>query len=42
MAEIHAGTAAGIDRTVFPLNAGAVVRARLEPSPAPWVVVELA
>lgn len=42
MAEIHAGTAAGIDRTVFPLNTSAVAAARLEPSPAPCVVVELA
>ena len=42
MAEIYAGTAAGIDRMAFPLSAGAVAAARLELSPWPCVVVELA
>ena len=42
MAEIHAGTAAGIDRAVFPLTGGMVATARLERSPAPSVVVRLA
>ena len=40
IAEIHAGTAAGIDRLVFPLSAGAVAAARLELSPWPCVVVD--
>ena len=39
MAEIHAGTAATVDRTVFPLPGNAVAEARLDPSPVPWVVV---
>ena len=42
MAEIHAGTAAGVDRAVFPLAGRALAAARLERSPAPRVVVELA
>ena len=42
MAEIHAGTAAGIDRAVFPLARNALAAARLEPGPAPRVLVELA
>ncbi len=42
MAEIHAGTAAGVDRAVFPLTRDAVAAARLHRSPAPCVVVELA
>ena len=42
MAEIHAGTAAGIDRVVFPLCGDTVARARLARSPAPSVVVTLA
>ena len=42
MAEIHAGTAAGVDRAVFPLAGGAVAAARLERSPSPSVVVTLA
>ena len=42
MAEIHVGTAVGLDRAVFPLTRRAVAAARLERSPAPSVVVELA
>ena len=42
MAEIHAGTAAGVDRAVFPLTRDAVAVARLARSPEPRVVVELA
>lgn len=42
MAEIHAGTAAGVDRAVFPLAGDALAAARLERSPALRVVVELA
>ena len=42
MAEIHAGTAAGVDRAVFPLTGSARAVARLLPGPAPCVVVELA
>ena len=42
MAEIHAGTAAGIDRAVFPLARNAVAAARLDSGPAPRVLVELA
>ena len=42
MAEIHAGTAAGVDRAVFPLNGEAVATARIHRSLSPSVVVELA
>ena len=42
MAEIHVGTAAGVDRAVFPLAGRALAAARLERSPATRVVVELA
>ena len=42
MAEIHAGTAIGVDRAVFPLAGGAVAAARLQRSPSPSVVVTLA
>ena len=42
MAEIHAGTAAGVDRAVFPLTRNAAAAARLDPGPAPRVLVELA
>ena len=42
MAEIHAGTAAGVDRAVFPLAGGAVATARIHRSLSPRVVVELA
>ena len=42
MAEIHVGTAAGVDRVVFPLCGNTVARARLDRSPAPSVVVQLA
>ena len=42
MAEIHAGTAAGVDRAVFPLAGGALATAWLLLSPAPSVVVALA
>lgn len=42
MAEIHYGSAAGIDRVVFPLCATIVATARLDPSPAPRVVFEVA
>ena len=42
MAEIHTGTAAGVDRPVFPLPGSALAAARLDANPAPRVVVELA
>ena len=42
MAEIHVGTAAGVDRAVFPLTGNALAQARLDRSPAPKVVVRLA
>ena len=42
MAEIHFGTAAGVDRAVFPLTGSARAAARLRRGPAPSVVVELA
>ena len=42
MAEIHAGTAAGVDHAVFPLRGGTLARARLERSPSPSVAVRLA
>ena len=42
MAEIHAGTAAGGDRAVFPLTGDAVATARIHRSLSPRVVVELA
>ena len=42
MAEIHVGTAAGVDRAVFPLSRNAVATARIHRSPSPCVVVELA
>ncbi|MYE80274.1 MAG: hypothetical protein F4X36_00190 [Gammaproteobacteria bacterium] len=42
MAEIHAGTAAGVDHAVFPLRGGALARARLDRSPSPSVAVRLA
>ena len=41
MAEIHAGTAAGVDRAVFPIG-GTLAKASLERSPSPSVVVTLA
>ena len=42
MAETHASTAAGVDRAVFPLTRSALAAARLDRSPPPRVVVELA
>ena len=42
MSEIHAGTAAGVDRAVFPLPGDPIAAARLDWSPAPRVVVQLA
>lgn len=42
MAEIHVGTAAGVDGAVFPLPGDALAAARLRWSPAPRVLVELA
>ena len=42
MAEIHAGTAASVDRAVFPLKGNTLATARLNRSPAPSVVVQLA
>ena len=42
MAEIHAGTAAGVDHAVFPLRGGALARARLDRNPSPSVAVRLA
>ena len=42
MAEIHAGTATGIDRVVFPLCGSTVAKARLARGLAPSVVVTLA
>lgn len=42
MAEIHAGTAAGVDRAVFPLAGNALAAARLDKGPVRRVVVELA
>ena len=42
MAEIHAGTAAGVDRAVFPLGGDAVATARIHRGASPRVVVELA
>ena len=41
MAEIHAGTAAGVDRAVFPLGS-TMAKAVLERSRSPSVVVTLA
>ena len=41
MAEIHAGTAAGVDRAVFPLAGGALAMVRIHRGPSPRVVVEL-
>ena len=40
MAEIHAGTAVGVDRAVFPLPESALAAARLNASAARRVVVE--
>ena len=42
MAEIHAGTAAGVGDAVFPLRGGILARARLDRSPSPRVAVRLA
>ena len=42
MAEIHAGTAAGVDRAVFPLAGSALATARIHRGPSPSVVVALA
>ena len=42
MAEIHVGTAAGVDRACFPLDGGAQATAWLQRSPVPSVVVLLA
>ena len=42
MAEIHAGTAAGVDRAVFPLRGNTLATARLVPGRTPSVVVRLA
>ena len=42
MAEIHAGTAAGVDRAFFALGGSAQATAWLHRSPAPSVVVRLA
>ena len=42
MAEIHAGTAVGVDRAVFPLAGQCLAAARLQRSPVARVVVELA
>ena len=42
MAEIHAGTAAGVDHAVFPLRGGALARVRLDRNPSPRVAVRLA
>jgi len=42
MAEIHAGTAAGVDRAVFPLAGGTLATARIRRRPWPSVVVALA
>lgn len=43
MAEIHAGTAVGVDRAVFPAHAGnALAAARLDWSAGLRVIVELA
>lgn len=42
MAEIHAGTAAGVHRAAFPLTRNALARARLDRGPLPSVVVQLA
>ena len=42
MAEIHAGTAAGVDRAVFPLGGDTVATARIDRVPSPSVVVALA
>ena len=39
MAEIHAGTAAGVDHAVFPLRGGTLASARLDRSPVPRVAV---
>ena len=39
MVEIHDGTAAGVDRAVFPLARSTLAAARLDRSPAPTVVV---
>ena len=42
MAEIHTGSAAGLDDVVFPLCAGTMARARLDGTAEPRVVVWLA
>ena len=42
MAEIHAGTAAGVDRAVFPLAGSTLATARIHRSLSPSVVVKLA
>ena len=42
MAEIHVGTAAGVDHAVFPLCRGILARARLDRTPTPRVAVKLA
>ena len=42
MAEIHAGTASGVDRAVFPLAGRTLATARIRRGRSPSVVVELA
>ncbi len=42
MAEIHVGTAADVDRAVFPIAGDTVATARIHRSLSPRVVVELA
>ena len=42
MAEIHVGTAAGVDHAVFLLRGGTLAWARLDRGPSPSVAVRLA
>lgn len=42
MAEIHSGSAAGLDHVVFPLCRGTMVKASVDRTPEPHVVVWLA
>ena len=42
MAQIHAGTDAGVNHAVFPLTGSTLAKARLDRSPSPSVVVQLA
>ena len=42
MAEIHTGSAAGLDHVVFPLGRGTLAKGWLDQAPAPRVVVWLA